>query len=712
MSDKVDERIVEMSFDNAKFEKGIKQSRKSLKEFNKSLNFDGAIGGVEKFSASFTKMGVVTFSILQNLTNRIINFGVKAVKSFTLAPLTEGMGDYNTKLTTMQTITNATGKSIAEVETYFAQLDEYADKTIYNLTDMTSSLAKFTNANVELDKSIPAIKGIANMTALAGQDANAAAVAMYNLSQSIAGGFLTTLDYKSLNLANVATFEWKNQMIEAAVAAVTLKKSTNGYVTSTGKAYSSAQLFTEGLSQQWATTEVMLKVLGDYGDETTAIGKKAQAAAQDVKSFGMMIETLRAAIGTGWTRTFELIFGDLEESKFLWTNITNAASAVLDTIANGRNIMLEFWHDNGGREAFINGLRNVAIALVTVLLTISKAADQIFPPKTQEQFVKMFKTFENITSKLIISEKTADKLRRTFAGFFAVIDIGVEALKFLGGILGQIIKVFFPGFGGGVLEITANIGDFLVALHDMIVNGNVFGNMLGYTGPAIEKFATFLKNAFYAVVGFIGGLMDGSITLKEVGQSIVRFVSGIKDFIILLFQGKTVSIAFASTFTDVGKTFEKNSTEVSGFASVFSTAFDRVKKFASFTTSKVLPVLQWLGDKISNITLKEVGIVAIGVGLIALSKSLLRFFSPISSVLESFSSVLRSVSGTIKSFSMNVKANALFTISKAIVLLVGSLIALTLIPTDKLAIGLGALTIIMGELVAALLLLYKIEDPA
>lgn len=712
MSDKIDERIVEMSFDNKKFEKGISQSQKSLKDFNKSLQFDGATRGVESFSASFSKMGVVTLSVIQNLTNRIVNFGIKAVKSLTIGPVMEGMKDYNTKLTTMQTITNATGKTIAEVEVYFAQLDEYADKTIYNLTDMTSAMAKFTNAGVSLDKSTPAIKGIANMTALAGQNASAASIAMYNLSQSISGGFLNRMDFKSLELANVATIEWKQYMTDAAVAAGTLTKTTNGYATANGKAYTMQQLFVDGLQEQWATTDILLKVLGDYGDVTTDIGKKAQAAAQDVKSFGMMMETLRATIGTGWTRSFELIFGDLEEGKKLWTNITNAAGAFLDLIAKNRNLMLEFWHDNGGREAFINGMRNVAIAVVTVLLTISKAMDQIFPPKTQEQFVNMFKSFERITSMLIMNEETADKLRRTFAGLFGVLGIGVEVVKFFGGILGQVAQTFFPGFSGGLLGITANLGDVLAALHYVIANGELFGTMLGYTGVFIEGFANGLKNVFHAIVGFIAGLVDGSITIKDIGTALGNFVINIGDFISMLFQGQEVGTAFANTFKDVSIGIKDGVDNTGGLSAAFATALDNIRRFTSFVSASLLPVLGWIGEKIGNIGLKEVGVIAIGVGLIALSSTLLKAFSPLGKVFDGFASILTSVSGAIKSFTLSAKAEALFTIAKALSLLVVSIIALAMVPVDKLKTGLTALTIMLGELVIAMLLLNKIKDPA
>ena len=207
-----------MVFDNRKFQSGVNDSISSINKLKNGLNFEGATKGLDAIDASakkisfdglangaeslklkFSALQVVAVTALSNIANSVIEAGKNLISSLTIDPIMDGYTDYGRKLTSIQTIMNATGKSISDVEGYFNQLDEYADKTIYNLDDMTSAMAKFTNAGVDLDKSVPAIKGIANMVAVAGQDAGAAQIAFYNLSQSIAGGFLTTTDYKSLS---------------------------------------------------------------------------------------------------------------------------------------------------------------------------------------------------------------------------------------------------------------------------------------------------------------------------------------------------------------------------------------------------------------------------------------------------------------------------------------------------------------------------------
>lgn len=532
MSTTVENRVISMKFDNDEFEKRAGQTLKTIADLNKSMTFDGAkrglsdIGaaaknvslsgiaqGVEDLKSKFSALSVVGITALANIANRAVDAGLRITKSLTIGPIAEGFADYNTKLTSVQTIMNATGADIKTVNGFFKQLDTYSDKTIYNLSDMTGAFAKFTNAGVDMDKSVPAIKGIANMVALAGQDANAASIAMYNLSQSIAGGFLTTTDYKSLNLANVATKEWKTQMIEGAVAAGTLKKNSQGLyaIKGTKKALSEQALFTEGLADQWATTDVLMKVLGDYGNVQTDIGKKAQAAAQNVKSLPMMMDTLKASVGTGWTDSFEFILGNVEESTKLFTGMTNAIQGVLDKSAQSRNHMLHQWKDLGGRTAIIDAVRNAWNALGAVLKPIGDAWRSVFPPGgLGESLAKFSFKLREITSHLMIGKDTAENLKRTFQGVFALFKIGTT-------ILGGLLKGFFSifgviGSGGGgmiasLLSITAVVGDFLVKIQKLLVESG-----------AIKAFFTLFLSPLAVIkplIGFVIQLADALIALGK-----------------------------------------------------------------------------------------------------------------------------------------------------------------------------------------------------
>lgn len=359
MSTTIDQKVVEMRFDNKHFEQNVSKTMSTLDKLKQKLRLDGATRGLEDVNSASKKINMaglgsavesvgVKFSALQvmgvtaltNITNSAINAGKRIVESLTIAPIKDGFDEYEMTLNAVQTTMAATGKTAKEVETELKKLDEYADKTVYGTADMLSNLPKFTNAGVDLEKATTAMIGIANATALAGGDAGKASIAFYNLGQAIGTGYLTRMDYNSINNAGIATMEWKNQMVEAAIAQGTLTKVGEDAYQAGNKTLTLQQLFIDGLQEQWATTEVMMKVFGDYGDETTDIGKKAYSAAQDIKTFTQMMESLKATAGTGWKDTWQIIFGDLDQAKELWTGLTNFVSNLISKTTEFRNSIL------------------------------------------------------------------------------------------------------------------------------------------------------------------------------------------------------------------------------------------------------------------------------------------------------------------------------------------------------------------------------------
>lgn len=671
MSSSIEEKVVSMRLNNSDFEANAKKSLSTLGDLAKSLklenaakglsavaaaakntNLDSVGTGVDNLAAKFSALSVIGVTALATIANKAVNAGLNVVKSLTIGPIGAGFSDYTEKLTSVQTVMNATGKSEAVVGKYFSQLDTYADLTIYNLQDMTSALAKFVNAGISLDKAVPAIKGIANMTALAGQGAGAAAIAMYNLSQSLAGGFLTTTDYKSLNLANVATKEWKDNMIKAAVSAGTLKKvGKDAYHLAgakAGTASTAAALFNEKLAEGWATSKVLLKVLGDYGNPLTAIGQKALAAAQDIKSLPMMMETLKAGVGTTWTDTFEIVIGNLKESKILFTGLTNYVGKFLGKMSDSRNNMLKEWKKLGGRDALIDGLKNSWAALLSILKPIKDAFSQVFPAMTGKRLAEITKSFRDFTAGLKMGPESMDRLRRTFAGVFSIFKVGQT-------IISAVLKTLFNLFGiakggtGGFLALTAAVGDFLVKIQQWLVSSGriqsffstidtaraaVIVPLLAIVGHLAEAFAalisgdmsgftTKIKEAF----GGIGPLIDG--VWKGLTANLQKLLANLRDgtgIAAEFLKGlgvkalQPISSMLATLAEDFGKirllirnfgfdVFNKGVAGANGTVSVLGATGDRIRaiwdgiKSAFEATSQVLgPVTDKIGNLFGTIT--------------------------------------------------------------------------------------------------------------
>jgi hypothetical protein len=745
----IDERVVGMKFDNSQFQKGVSDTNKSLDDLKKGLNLDGAAkslqgldaagknfslagmtSGIEAVASKFSALSILGITALVNIGNQAVNTGINLVKSLTVGPIADGFSDYNAKLGSVQTIMNATGADIGTVSGYFGELDTYADKTIYNLGDMTGAFAKFTNAGVDMDKSVPAIKGIANMVALAGQDAGAASIAMYNMSQSIAGGFLTTTDYKSLNLANVATKEWKGQMVDAAVAAGTLKKTGDGLYEFKGakKAASEAELFNEHLAEGWATTDVLMGVLGDYGNTETEIGKKAQAAAQDVKSFGMMMETLKAGVGTGWTDTFEIVVGNLHEAKALFTPLTETIGGFLSGMGEARNKILGEWKELGGRTAVIDTVKSAFQSLIDIIKPIKEAFREIFPPMTGQTLMTMTEHLKAFVETLKPSEKTIANVKRTFKGVFAILDTGWLIIQKLWGVFQRLFNSM-DGAGGGLLEITANIGDFFVKLRETLLNSEKFNNffiklgdiLVGAVG-AVKDFSKWLGEMAAKfqlqdkINGAISHLKDFGKWLGQIGDKVVAFFQNFKGIDTSGFTGAVDN--FKNSFQPLKGLGDNLSKFWGGLVDIFQKALDIGKTLATKLGEAFRGMgsgaAEGIGQAFNVDTI--LGILGTGMlgGIVVLVK---KIYDKIKEgtggagggFLDSIKTAFGALTDTLSQMQATLKASTLLLIAAAIALLTISVVALSKIDPEKLLAALAAMTVMFVQLSAAMAVFAKIS---
>lgn len=381
MSQEVDERVVEMRFDNAQFEKNVHQTMQSLEKLNDSLRLDGAEKGFEKIgdasakvdfdemqgalddlSGKFSAVEVMGVAALSHITRQAIDTGERLVKSLSLDQVTSGWSKYAQKTASVQTIMNATGKSIAKVNGYLSKLMWFSDETSYSFTDMTQSLGQLTASGGDIEKVIPMIMGMANATAYAGKGASEFSRVIYNLNQSYSQGYLSLMDWKSVELAGVATAELKKQIIETGVA---LGKIKEGDVT--------VGTFSSTLSTKWADKEVMETAFGKFAEFSEAVKKmvdanpgilasqaidaladqydevtvKAFKAAQEAKSFSEAVDATKDAVSSGWMETFDILFGNYEEAKGFWSDLAEEFWNMFAVGAAGRNNWLKNAFDSG-----------------------------------------------------------------------------------------------------------------------------------------------------------------------------------------------------------------------------------------------------------------------------------------------------------------------------------------------------------------------------
>lgn len=732
MSTTIDEKVVSMKFDNKDFESNVKTSMSTLDKLKNALTFKGAEKGLQNVSKAansidFSKSEIaatragfhiqdvfekVTRYIENNIASRITNTLTNVAKDFTITPLTTGFNEYELKMGSVQTIMAATGESIDTVNGYLEELNKYSDQTIYSFADMTSNISKFTNAGVSLDDSVAAIKGVSNAAALAGADANEASRAMYNLAQSLSAGYVKLIDWKSIENANMATVQFKNQLLEAAVAAGTLTKAEDGYYkTAKGTMINATHEFNDSLQEQWMTSEVLVATLRDYADANTEIGKKAYAAAQDVKTFSMMMDTLKEAAQSGWAQTWEILFGNLEEAKKLWTGLSNYFGDIIGKSADARNQLLQGWKDAGGKAMLFEGLKRAFQALLDVIKPIKEAFREIFPPTTVEQLNNLSYKFLMFTTRLKISEKTSEKLKSTFKGLFAIISILKQAFEAVAGGIGRIIGTF-ASFSSGVLGVTGSIGDWIVALDAFLKKHDVFKTAVNGVIDFILSIPAAMSSAFEAITGItIGDVFDG---IKE---KITAAIEGIKQ---AFNNFSTIDTSGVDNFTNSVKSkFDPIVSIFEGFKKVMGGLWEFLKKLSPLFLSVASlfgKALGAIGDAVtgavSNASFENVlNIINSGI-LLSISGGIKNFVNTLTDfptdILDNIKGIFGGLKDCITSFQEGIKAKTLKTIAIAIGILAASLFVLSTIPQDKLEMGLAAITGLFGELMGSMAIFSKI----
>jgi hypothetical protein len=424
----IDERVVKMQFDNTQFEKNVQTSLGTLGKLKEALRFDkvdmsGIASNIEKITDKVTSMGGVWDAALNRISNKIVDVGQSIASAFVFKPPTDGFNEYELKMDSLKVIMESSHESLETVNKYLNELNKYSDQTIYSFSDMTASIGKFTNAGVDLDTSVNAIKGIANEAALAGASTQDASRAMYNFAQALSAGSVKLIDWKSIENANMATQDFKNELISTAVELGTLTKVGDKYVSTTtnmqGKisdAFDASQGFNDSLAHQWMTTDVLTKTLGRYADESTDVGKRATQAATEVRTFSAMMDALKEAVGSGWAQTWEILFGNMEEATQLWTSVNNVLSGFIGRFSDARNNLLQGWKDLGGRTKLLEGLSNVFQILGNVIKPFSDAMKVLIPPMTAEKLVELTTKFSDFTEKIKKATETFGVVTSTMEG--------------------------------------------------------------------------------------------------------------------------------------------------------------------------------------------------------------------------------------------------------------------------------------------------------
>lgn len=742
MSTTVDERVVEMRFDNKQFEQNIQTSLSSLNKLKKSLNLEGAAKGletvndaankcsgnmsplsnaVETVRVRFSALEVMAITALQNITNSALAAGKNLVSAFIIDPIKSGFEEYETQINAVQTIlanTSSKGTTLDQVNNALDELNHYADMTIYNFTEMTRNIGTFTAAGVDLDTSVAAIKGIANLAAVSGSNSQQASTAMYQLSQALAAGTVKLQDWNSVVNAGMGGQVFQDALKETAkvhgIAIDEMIKDEGSFRETLSKGWLTSDILTETLAKFTGDlNEDQLRTMGYTDDQIKSImemGKTANDAATKVKTFTQLFDTLKEAAQSGWTQSWEIIVGDFEEAKELLTEVSDTFSAVINASADARNKMLQDWKDLGGRTMMIEAVKNVFEGLVSVAKPVREAFNEIFPPMTGKQLAEITERIRDLTAKFKMGEESSKNLKNTFKGVFAVLDIVGQAFKAVAGGVGELIGLFLPA-GNGVLSLTGSFGEYLVKLDETVKKTDIFSKAVSTVVDIVKTAITFVKTAGEKVKEF--GKAAGEKFDFPGFELFHSFLERVHDRMTQIGDGAgKMKSGVIVAFEMMGEALEKCK-----FLKVMEALWTAVKVIAGGIADAVGTMMGTLAEKLGNADFSGVldilNSIAVGGIAVSISKFLKSVTEPLeglNGVLEGVTGILDGVRGCFEAYQTNLKAGTLLKIGAAIALLAGSIVAISLIDSDKLSASLGAITVLFANLLGAMAIFNKISS--
>ena len=620
MPNNIENRIVQMEFENAQFERGAKTTLSTLEKLDDALTFKGVEKGLDNLSAavnkldfsslmtgidsvsrSFSAMEAVSFGVFERIGEKITDLGMKIGNELFVAQKKAGFSEYEMELGSVQTINASTGKSFEEIYGYLAQLNKYADDTIYSFSDMTSSIGKFTNAGVDLDTAVKAIQGISNEAAVSGANAQEASRAMYNFAQALSSGAVKLIDWKSIENANMATVEFKEELMKTALELGTIKKEGDKFVSTTtdmqGKvsdAFTSTMGFNDSLSHQWMTTEVLTKTLGRYSDSTTELGKKAFAAAQDVKTFTQLIDTLKEAIGSGWGESFRIIIGEFEDAKKLWTGVANTLGGVVDAFSNLRNHALRYWKQEGGRTKLLNSLVRLWKIFDERVKIVGESFKNAFPivnnlghvlKSLTNQFTKFTK---ELKKGLLGNKDSLDDFRERVDNVFRGFRLLLKAIKIVAKTLKKV-------FSTAIKAVTEEIGELTPLAY-------TFERIAAFIFKAAKAFRKWAASSetlsavseitkkFYSIIQSVAGIFKSGF----LGDTSKTF----KNLKLVIGAAKDVLYSFATVAGIAVEAFVEGFSDSGMLVDIFS-------KIATFVSKAAKSFREWITDGDRLMYLKE-----------------------------------------------------------------------------------------------------------
>lgn len=737
--------------------------QKSVDSFQ-TRSMDNAVQGL---GAKFEHFGIVAVTAIATLTNQAVQYGEKFLSGY-IQPMKDGLSEYELQLNSIQTIMANTeqmdewqGKSSAErlkaVNSTLDELNNYADETIYNFSQMTHNIGTFTSAGVGLKDSASAIKGISNLAAVSGSNAQQASTAMYQLSQALATGTVKLQDWNSVVNAGMGGKGFQNQLIQTARV---MGENVDEAIEKEGS-------FRDSLSKGWLTDKVLIETLKQYAGELNEaelrtagynddqikqilqLGQTATKAATEVKTLTQLIDTYKEEVGSGWTKFWQYVFGDFDQARNGWTSVHERLSSIISDSSNARIAIAKSWSEHGGTEDFYKTITNVLDAFIKLKGIVTKAWRDVFPPKDIGGAIyKVTHFIEQLTEKLIISDKAAEIMTKGLKLIFTALRLVLTVIKnvvtaiqefvnfciksvktFAAWVLGlksvrdaiqwvndsfnkakQVIETFNKGFQNFVNSFKKGNND--------IKSNNPGTQVTNQFKQAFEG----LKAAFKPVIDLINTF--GSQTLDGLYQNSLKTKDAIKAF---ADSFRNLGDDVRKAGEDLGDSLREKLRPIQEFAEHISEYIQKLGDAIGEAVAWIKVKLKLLGHYIrvffsdlnGHITADNILSLFTSGFILALIKnlnSLIKFFikgakdtqttvKKFKDLAGSIDKLFKKIGDSFQHLSDSIDFSRVVIFAGAMKVLASALTQLASIPAEKIATALGALTVCITELVGALAIL-------
>ena len=743
--------------------KALANLQKSVDNFQ-TRSMDNAVQGL---GAKFEHFGIVAVTAIATLTNQAVQYGEKFLSGY-IQPMKDGLAEYELQLNSVQTIMANTEQmdewqgipSEERLKAVNATLDElntYADETIYNFSQMTHNIGTFTSAGVGLKDSASAIKGISNLAAVSGSNAQQASTAMYQLSQALATGTVKLQDWNSVVNAGMGGKGFQNQLIQTARV---MGENVDEAIEKEGS-------FRDSLSKGWLTDKVLIETLKQYAGELseadlrtagynddqikqiTQLGQTATKAATEVKTLTQLMDTYKEEVGSGWTRFWQYVFGDFDQARKGWTSVHERLSSIINDSADARIAVAKSWSEHGGTEDLYKTINNVLDAFIKLKGIVTKAWREVFPPKDIGGAIYNVTHFiEQLTEKLILSDKAADIMTKGLKFIFTALRLVLTTIKNVINAIQEFVDFCIKSvktFASWVLGLKSVrdaiqwvndsfnkakqvIETFNKGFQDFVNSFKKGSNDIKSDNPGTQVTNQFkqafegLKAAFQPVVDLINTF--GSQTLDGLYKNSLKTKDAIKAF---ADSFRNLGDDVRKAGEDLGDSLREKLRPIQEFAEHISEYIQKLGAVIGEAVAWIKVKLKLLGHYIrvffsdlnGHITADNILSLFTSGFILALIKnlnSLIKFFikgtkdtqttvKKFKDLAGSIDKLFKKIGDSFQHLSDSIDFSRVVIFAGAMKVLASALTELASIPAEKIATALGALTVCITELVGALAIL-------